>query len=93
MAPGGGAEPKAQSSVAIPTGTVTFLFSDIEGSTKRWESHRQAMAAAVARHESLMRAAMARHDGYKLSEAEVAKLMAEGAEWSEDRAVEEASQL
>jgi predicted ATPase len=49
---------------ALPTGTVTFLFSDIEGSTERWESHRDAMKAAVARHEELVRQAISRHDGY-----------------------------
>lgn len=30
---------------ACPTGTVTFLFSDIDGSTQRWERHREAMKA------------------------------------------------
>ena len=28
---------------ALPTGTVTFLFTDIEGSTQRWDAHREAM--------------------------------------------------
>ena len=32
-----------------PTGTITFLFTDIEGSTKRWQRDPQAMAGAVAR--------------------------------------------
>jgi len=41
-----------------PTGTVTFLFSDIEGSTVRWERDREAMAGALARHDALMRAAL-----------------------------------
>jgi len=50
--------------VSLPTGTVTFLFSDIEGSTQRWETHREAMKAAVARHEQLMSAAIERHGGY-----------------------------
>src|SRR5579872_4057256 len=49
---------------ALPTGTVTFLFSDIEGSTQRWEQHREAMKAAVARHEQLMSAAIKQHGGY-----------------------------
>jgi predicted ATPase/class 3 adenylate cyclase len=49
---------------SLPTGTVTFLFSDIEGSTERWETHLDAMKAAVARHDELMRAAIARYDGY-----------------------------
>src|SRR5918994_145697 len=48
----------------LPSGTVSFLFTDIEGSTKRWERQPQAMAAAVARHDSLMRAAIAEHGGH-----------------------------
>ncbi|HZZ64428.1 MAG TPA: adenylate/guanylate cyclase domain-containing protein, partial [Candidatus Baltobacteraceae bacterium] len=49
---------------AKPTGTVTFLFSDIEGSTTHWERGRSAMAAAVARHDLLLRAAIEHHGGY-----------------------------
>ncbi len=49
---------------ARPTGTVTFLFSDIEGSTLRWDRDRAAMQDAVRRHDALMRAAIAEHDGY-----------------------------
>jgi class 3 adenylate cyclase len=41
----------------FPSGTVTFLFTDIEGSTARWERDRQAMAAAVERHLAPLRAA------------------------------------
>nr|MBA2276536.1 hypothetical protein [Chloroflexia bacterium] len=48
----------------LPSGTVTFLFTDIEGSTKRWERHPQAMAAAVARHDTLMREAIHAHHGH-----------------------------
>ncbi len=48
----------------IPTGTVTFLFTDIEGSTRLWEAHPDAMRAAVARHDTLMRQAIERHDGH-----------------------------
>src|SRR6202011_6035074 len=40
---------------SLPTGTVTFLFTDIEGSTQRWETHREAMPAAVRRHDELLR--------------------------------------
>jgi predicted ATPase/class 3 adenylate cyclase len=47
-----------------PTGTVTFLFSDIEGSTQRWERTREAMAAGLQRHDNLMHAAIEAHDGY-----------------------------
>ena len=47
-----------------PSGTVTFLFTDIEGSTKRWEQHPQAMQAALARHDLIMREAIHAHGGY-----------------------------
>ena len=49
---------------ARPTGTVTFLFSDIEGSTVRWERDRKAMAAALARHDALLRRAMQARGAY-----------------------------
>jgi len=49
---------------ARPTGTVTFLFSDIEGSTARWERDREAMEVALARHDALMRAAMEARGAY-----------------------------
>ena len=47
-----------------PTGTVTFLFSDIEGSTARWDAYHKEMAAALARHDALMRAALEVHGAY-----------------------------
>ena len=40
---------------ALPTGTITFLFSDIEGSTKKWELHPDAMRTALATHDRLLR--------------------------------------
>ena len=46
-----------------PSGTVAFLFTDIEGSTKRWETNRQAMEAAVECHLALLREAIAAQDG------------------------------
>ena len=49
---------------APPTGTVTFLFTDIEGSTKLWEQHPDAMRPALARHDVLLRQAIENHDGY-----------------------------
>jgi len=48
----------------LPTGTVTFLFSDIVGSTERWERHRDGMKAAVAKHDALMREAIAANSGF-----------------------------
>jgi predicted ATPase/class 3 adenylate cyclase len=47
-----------------PTGTVTFLFTDIEGSTKLWESSPEAMRAALARHDQIMRDAAEERNGY-----------------------------
>jgi predicted ATPase/class 3 adenylate cyclase len=49
---------------ARPTGTVTFLFSDIEGSTVRWERNRDAMALALARHDTLMRTVLEARGAY-----------------------------
>ena len=43
---------------ALPTGTVTFLFTDIEGSTALWEQYPAAMQAALARHDALLRQAI-----------------------------------
>ena len=39
----------------LPFGTVTFLFTDIEGSTRRWEHEPRAMADALALHNSIVR--------------------------------------
>ncbi len=47
----------------LPRGTVTFLFTDIEGSTALWERDRAAMASAVERHVHLLRAAIEAHGG------------------------------
>src|SRR5215213_4234422 len=47
----------------LPSGTVTFLFTDIEGSTTLWERDQAAMAIAVARHLALLRAASEAHEG------------------------------
>ena len=48
----------------LPTGTVTFGFSDVEDSTRSWPLHRQETAAARARHDELIRAAVADHGGH-----------------------------
>ena len=47
-----------------PTGTVTLLFTDIEGSTRLWEERAVAMRAALARHDALLRHCIEDHDGY-----------------------------
>jgi predicted ATPase/class 3 adenylate cyclase/DNA-binding CsgD family transcriptional regulator len=47
-----------------PTGTVTFLFTDIEGSTSLWERHPKAMQSALVRHDELLTWAIEEHGGY-----------------------------
>ncbi|MCS7224303.1 MAG: tetratricopeptide repeat protein [Armatimonadetes bacterium] len=47
-----------------PTGTVTFLFTDIEGSTALWEHHKQDMGRAVALHDQLLRSVFEKFGGY-----------------------------
>jgi predicted ATPase/class 3 adenylate cyclase len=47
----------------LPTGTVAFLFTDIEGSTKRWQQAPKAMAEAVARHDALLNASIVGNGG------------------------------
>jgi class 3 adenylate cyclase len=47
-----------------PTGTLTFMFTDIEGSTKMWEINAPAMQAALARHDDLLRSSIEEHGGY-----------------------------
>ena len=48
----------------LPTGTVTFLFTDIEGSTRLWEQNTQAMQLALARHDEVLRSAIEERGGY-----------------------------
>jgi len=50
---------------ALPAGTVTFLLTDIEGSTRLWESDPEAMAQAVAAHYELLSDAVGRHGGVR----------------------------
>ena len=47
-----------------PTGVVTFLFTDIEGSTRRWEVDADAMRSALAAHDAQLRVAIQAHDGW-----------------------------
>jgi len=50
--------------VDLPSGTITFLFTDIEGSTRHWERHPEAMWAALGRHHGLLRDAIEARGGY-----------------------------
>ena len=48
----------------LPSGTVTFLFTDVEGSTKLWERFPDAMPAVVERHDAILRLAIEENRGY-----------------------------
>ena len=48
----------------LPSGTVTFLFSDIEGSTKLWEQFPEAMKIALEKHDALLRRAVESNGGF-----------------------------
>ena len=47
----------------LPSGTVTFLFTDVEGSTQRWEQDSPAMLAAIERHFALLDDAIIANNG------------------------------
>ena len=50
-----------------PSGVVTFLFTDIEGSTRRWEADADAMRAALLKHDDVLRTSLDKHDGFLFS--------------------------
>ena len=50
-----------------PSGVVTFLFTDIEGSTRRWEADAEAMRAALSKHDQVLQTAIESHDGFLFS--------------------------
>jgi len=54
-----------QPEVSLPIGTVTFLLTDVEASTRLWEEAPGAMAAAIARHYDLLDDAIAAHNGVR----------------------------
>ena len=47
----------------LPTGMVTFVFTDIEGSTRLWELHSHVMPTVLARHDAIIGGAINTHDG------------------------------
>ena len=47
----------------LPSGTVTFVFTDLVVSTRLWEQERDAMSAALACHDEILRDAVAAHGG------------------------------
>ena len=52
------------SPAAAPSGVVTFLFTDVEGSTRRWEADAEGMRVALAAHDEVLRDAIEAHGGW-----------------------------
>jgi len=50
-----------------PTGTVSFLFTDVAGSTRLWDADREGMEASLAAHDRILTAAVEDHAGYVFS--------------------------
>ena len=50
--------------INISSDSLTFLFTDIEGSTQLWEQHPESMKLALARHDEILRQAIERHGGH-----------------------------
>lgn len=48
----------------LPAGTVTFLFTDIEGSSQLWQAYPGEMERALAHHDASLRAAIEKHGGH-----------------------------
>ena len=57
------------SAATRPSGTVTFLFTDVEGSTKLWAADKDAMSASLLVHDSVLRAAIEGNGGYVFTTA------------------------
>ena len=51
------------STLPLPTGTLTFLLTDIEGSTRMWQAAPEAMQSALARHDAILRQGNEAHGG------------------------------
>ena len=52
---------KSPSGLPLPTGTITFLFTDIEGSTRLWERDPDLMHEALIRHDDIVTAGVEQH--------------------------------
>jgi len=56
--------PQGTHAAALPAGNVTFLFTDVEASTRLFQQHPEAMKTALARHNELLQQAIAQHHGH-----------------------------
>ena len=54
---------------SLPTGMVTFLVTDVVASTNMWQQHPDAMAAALAAHETILRRELTADGGYEFGTA------------------------
>src|SRR4051812_16480706 len=63
MGPGTPPASRSEPMAGLPSGTVTFLLTDIEGSTALWESAPDSMQVALARHDALIAAGVEQHGG------------------------------
>src|SRR5256885_269493 len=54
---------------APPQGTVTLMFTDVEGSTAKWETYPARFGEALQIHNKVVREAIARHGGYEVKTA------------------------
>jgi predicted ATPase/class 3 adenylate cyclase len=52
------------SAAGAPSGIVTFVFTDVEGSTRRWEADADGMRVALAAHDAVLRQAIEAHGGW-----------------------------
>lgn len=59
---------ESRSDAAFPIGTVTFLLSDVEGSTRLWEADPEAMALAMVRHDQIFEEIVSRFGGVRPKE-------------------------
>jgi class 3 adenylate cyclase len=50
--------------VAAPSGVVTFMFTDVEGSTCRWETDAEGMRKTLLAHDAVLRTAIEGHGGF-----------------------------
>jgi class 3 adenylate cyclase len=60
---------RRQTRARLPEGILTFLLTDVEGSTPWWERHQAVMGTALARHEALIRETVASHGGQLINAA------------------------
>jgi len=54
----------ASDASSLPSGTVTFLFTDIEGSTRLWQEFPEEMPGALKQHHALLQTIIDKHNGY-----------------------------